>query len=62
MTWQSTAANLIINELLPRCKKAKISIVDSPVSPEQIKRAAQQKEAGLATTNDIRLMMDEAFK
>ena len=62
MTWQATAANLIINELMPRCKKAGISIVDSPVSPEQITRAAKQKEAGVVTTNDIRQMMDAAFK
>lgn len=55
------ASVLIINELLPRLKRAGLDIKDCPISPQELKAAAILKAAGLVSTMDIRFCMDEKF-
>lgn len=57
----STAANLIINELLPRLKKRNIEIEDSPVNPREIAALALAKDAGIISHHEIRKLLDGAF-
>jgi Asp-tRNA(Asn)/Glu-tRNA(Gln) amidotransferase B subunit len=53
------AANLILNELMPRLKKAGIEIQDCPIPPEILGIAAKLKHEGKLTTHEIRQWMDE---
>lgn len=56
----SIAANLMVNELLPRLKKNKIGIESSPISAEKMAEFAILKYAGFST-REIRKLMDAAF-
>ena len=55
------AANLIINEILPRCKKKGIDIKDSPVPPGLVHLAAIHKTLGI-TNKQIRMKFDKLFE
>ena len=57
----STAANLIIHELLPRLKKAGISVEDSPVTPHDMAVLAMVKDAGIFSHHEIRKLLDGVF-
>lgn len=56
------AANLILNELLPRLKKSGLDIDTSPVKPWQIAMASVLKHKGLVTTHEIRKCMEWSFQ
>lgn len=53
------AANLIINELLPRLKRKGLKIESSPVTPAHINLMARFKHAGFLSTHSIRILMDD---
>lgn len=55
------AANLLIHELLPRCKKNGIDISQSPVPPGLVHLAAIHKNMGIVSTQGIRKKFDGLF-
>ena len=55
------AINLLLNEILPRCKKKGIDIKDSPVPPGLVHLAAIHKTLGI-TTKQIRMKFDKYFE
>ena len=60
-SFPAVVANLIVNELVPRLKKAGVGIEKSPVPPELITLFAALKIMGRVTTHEIRGWMDECF-
>lgn len=58
-TLVQVAANLILNELSPRLKKAGIEIKDSPVKPFEIHILAAAKLEGVVSTHEIRQILDK---
>ena len=56
------AANLIINELLPRLEKAGIEINSSPVSPGDLSFLTDLKLKGVISTREIRQVLDTVFE
>ena len=57
----STAANLIIHELLPRLKKSGLGVENSPVTPSEIAVLAMVKDAAIFSHHEIRQLLDKAF-
>jgi Asp-tRNA(Asn)/Glu-tRNA(Gln) amidotransferase B subunit len=56
------AANLIINELLPRLSRHKIRIEDSPVPGTVIAALSIYKHEGKIDTHTIRRILDRFFQ
>jgi Asp-tRNAAsn/Glu-tRNAGln amidotransferase B subunit (PET112 homolog) len=57
MEFLREAANLMLNELFPRLKKAGIPIAQSPVLPLDIRALAILKSAGVFSTHEIRQLI-----
>lgn len=62
MGMEKEVAKVMINEIMPRLKKAKLDIKDCPVSPQQLAFLLSMKQEGHISHKTLRETLDKLFE